>query len=99
MGLRTGNCSLHSDAKIVPATSSPLYVHVFGLARRAECLIRTALRQRILEGSNLSSTVEHANPPNARASASAPSAVEIYISAWKDSATGENLRRPIGCLE
>ena len=42
MGLRTGNCSLHSDAKLVPATSSPLYVHFFGLARRAECLIHTA---------------------------------------------------------
>ncbi len=41
MGLRTGNCSLHSDAKLVPATSSPLYVHFFGLARRAECLIHT----------------------------------------------------------
>ena len=42
MGLRTGNCSIHSDAKLVPATSSPLYVHFFGLARRAECLIHTA---------------------------------------------------------
>ena len=48
MELRTGNCSLHSDAKLVPATSSPLYVHFFGLARRAECLIHTAAEAAFL---------------------------------------------------